>query len=195
MKRRARLISWILVGIASIVGIIWWQNYELGKGLRTMRMDRAGEVLTAALSTQVLATGADGSDLNATGPLLEQYRKDPTLTHKRYLLVTTWVHASQMFKAIDNSPLSEGAIVSSESVGSVPPEDRVDGWGNPYCLLVGPKRVTFLSGGGGGLKCDNLRSIAEQAASRATDSRLSKEGDFLVAVYERTRDDSTSRQK
>jgi len=196
MKKSARSISWILIGIAATVGIVWWQNYELGKGLRTIRMDGAGEVLTGALSTQVLAPGIDGSDANATGPLLEQYRKDSTLSHKRYLLVMTWVHASQMFKAIDNNPSSEGVIVSSTSVSNVPPEDRVDGWGNPYCLLAESKHVTFLSSGGSGvIRCDNLRRTAEQAASRATDSRLSKEGDLLVAVYDRSGGVSTIRPK
>ncbi len=194
MKRSTRLISWILLGIAATAGIVWWENYELGKGSRTLRIDAAAEVLTGSLSTQVLAPGVDGSDANDSGPLLEQYRKDPTLNHKRYLLVMTWTHASEMFKAIDNSPPSEGVILSSESLGNVPPRDRVDGWGNPYCLLVEPKRVTFLSSGGKGvLTCEKLRQTAQQAASKAIDSRLTKEGDILAAVYERAKDDSAIR--
>lgn len=196
MKRSTRFIFWILIGIAAIAGIVSWENYELGKGLRTLRIDAAAEVLTGSLSTQVLAPGVDGSDANDSGPLLEQYKKDPTLNHKRYLLVMTWTHASEMYKAIDNSPLTEGTIASSISVTNVPPKDRIDGWGNPYCFLADSKHLTFLSSGGRGvLRCENLRRAAEQASSRAIDSRLGKEGDLLVAVYERAKDDSTIRPR
>jgi hypothetical protein len=35
MKKKKRLIFWILAGIALIAVIIYWQMYELGVGLRT----------------------------------------------------------------------------------------------------------------------------------------------------------------
>jgi hypothetical protein len=194
MKKRTRLICWIVIAIAAIAGIVCWQMYSLGKGLRTMQVDAAREVLVGALSAEVLAPGVDGNAPSSPEPLLEQYRKNPTLTHQRYLLVMTWVHASQIFKAVGNNPPSEGVMVSSASVTNVPPEDRVDGWGNPYCLLAESKQMTFLSSAGNGvLDCEKLRKSAQQAALRATDSRLTKEGNLLVTVYERPRDASATR--
>jgi hypothetical protein len=78
-------------------------------------------------------------------------------------------------------------MLSSSSLTGVPQEDRVDGWGNPYCILADSRRMTFLSSGGNStLRCADLGHIAEQAASRATDSRLTREGNILVAVYERS---------
>jgi hypothetical protein len=133
-----------------------------------------------------VASAVNGGAPHESEPLLEQYRTNPTLTHQRYLLVMTWMHAGQMFRAVGDNPPSEGVMVNSASVMNVPPEDRVDGWGNPYCVLAESKRVTFLSSGGKGvLNCEMLQQTAQLAASKATDSRLTKEGEFLVAVYER----------
>jgi len=196
MKRRARLSLWILIAVAAIAGLVYWQMHKLGEGLKTMQMDGAREVLVGTLSAQVLAPGVDGNAANASGPLLEQYRKDPAVTHQRYLLVMTWIHASHIFKAIENNPLSEEVTASSASLTNVPLEDRVDGWGNPYCFLAESKRMTFLSSGGNGvLNCEKLRQTAHEAASKATDSRLTKEGHLLVAVYERTGDNSVTRPR
>jgi len=161
-----------------------------------MPVGTAGEVLVAAMSGQVLGPSIAGNAPNEQGTVLDEYRKNPALTHQRYLLVMTWTHSSHMFKAIENNPPSEGIMASSASLTNVPAEDRVDGWGTPYCFLADSRRVTFLSSGGKEmLKCESLRRAAEQAASTATDSRLNKEGDLLVAVYERAGDDSTTRAK
>ena len=44
--------------------------------------------------------------------------------------------------------------------------------GNPYCVLAGSRRITFLSSGGNGvLSCEDERHAAEQAESKARDSR------------------------
>lgn len=194
MKRRKRLVFWILIAIAAIAAIVCWQMYKLGKGLRTIEAGAAREVLVGALSAQFVAPAVNGNVPNGPEPLLEQYRTNPALTHQRYLFAMTWTHASQVFKAISNNPPSEGVMESSAYLTDVLPEDRIDGWGNPYCFLVESKRMTFLSSGGKGvLNCEKLRKTAQQAGSKATDSRLTKEGDLLVAVYERARDDSAIR--
>ena len=148
-------------------------------------MRGATEVLVGSLSAKVLAP-----DLahDVSKPVLDQYRNDPGLAHHQYILVMTWLHASKMFKSADINPQAEGVMISSASLTDVPQEDRVDGWGNPYCVLAGSRRITFLSSGGNGvLSCEDERQAAEQAASKASDSRLTKEGALLVAVYERVK--------
>jgi hypothetical protein len=101
-----------------------------------------------------------------------------------------------MFIALNNNPPSEGVMLSSASLIDVPAENHVDGWGNPYCLLSVSKQMTFLSSGGNGvLKCEELRKTALLAASKATDSRLTKEGNLLVTVYERARVGSAVRSR
>jgi hypothetical protein len=188
MKRRTRLIWWIAILVAIVGGIVWWQMARLSNGLRTLPGRSAGEVLIGALSSEVLAPGVDGTQLAAreTEPLLDQYRGNPKLAHQRYLLVMTWVHASQMFKAIGSDPEYEGQMISSSAVEGIPQKELVDAWGKPYCIFAGTDRMTFLSGGGVvALDCGSLRQTATQAALMSRDSRLTKDGELLVTVYKR----------
>jgi hypothetical protein len=195
MTKRTRLICWIVILFALVGGIVWWQLAKLSKGLRTMPVRGAGEVLVGALSSKVLAPGVDGNPSLAQGtePILDQYREKPELSHQRYLLVMTWVHASQIFKAIGQDSRFEGLMISSSVVPGISKEERVDGWGKPYCILADPQRTTVLSGGGiVELDCEALRKTAEQAAEKSIDSRLTKDGDLLVAVYKQRGDLSPS---
>jgi hypothetical protein len=101
----------------------------------------------------------------------------------------TWVNASKIFKAVGQNPPSEGEMLSSTSLSSVPAANRVDGWGNSYCILSGTDQMTFLSSGGNAApNCQSLRQTAEEAASKSTDSRLTRDGNLLVAVYKREGD-------
>lgn len=188
MTSRARVIWLVVVFLAALVGIAYWQMARLSKGLRTMPAGNAGEILVGALSARMLAPGVDGTRQMAltTEPLLDQYQKNPKLAHQRYLLVVTWVHASQIFKTIDRNLPPEGEMLNSSTVPEIPQEERVDGWGKPYCILAGADRMTFLSGGGNvALNCESLRQTAIQTASQSTDSRLTRNGALLVAVYKR----------
>jgi hypothetical protein len=183
MTRRARSVLWIVTIIALVAGFLYWQMSRLSRGLRTMPMRGATEVLVGSLSAKVLAP-----DLaqDVSKPVLDQYRNDPGLAHQQYILVMTWLHASKIFKSAAINTQVEGVMISSVSLTDVPQEDRVDGWGNPYCVLAGSRRITFLSSGGNGvLSCEDEWHAAEQAASKARDSRLTKEGALLAAVYER----------
>jgi hypothetical protein len=195
MKKRTRLFCWIVIVVVVVVCILCWQMSKLSRGLRTMPLHGATEVLVGALSSRVLAPGLDEGipKPNGPSPLLDEYRIDPALTRQRYLLVMTWVNASQIFKAVGYHQPFESLMVSSATAAGIPPEHRIDGWGNPYCILADEKQMTFLSSGGNGpLNCEMLRQTAQQAASRSTDSRLTKEGNLLVAVYKRGEDVSVN---
>ncbi len=120
MTRRTRLVGWIIILVAVVAGIVWWQYAKLGRGLRTMPAGTAGEVLISSLSKQVLAPGVDGPAQDA-GPLLDQYRKNPELIRQRYRLVMTWVHASKIFKAIGQNPSFNNEMVSR--AGGPGPDD------------------------------------------------------------------------
>ena len=191
MTRRTRVVGWIVILVAVVAGIVWWQYAKLGRGLRTMPAGTAGDVLISSLSKEVLAPGVDGtiSQSSLQEPLLDQYRKNPEVIRQRYRLVMTWVHARRIFKAIGQDPSFKDEMVSSASLLSIPAADRADGWGNPYCIFAGPDQMTFLSSGGdAALNCESLRQTAEQAATTSTDSRLTKDGSLLVAVYKREGD-------
>ena len=145
----------------------------------------------SALSTEVLAPGIDGDSAQAdrSQPLLDQYRKNPALVHQRYLLVLTWMHATKIFKAIGKESMPKGQLINSASLKEVPAENRVDGWGKPYCILVDSSQMTFLSSdGNGAANCEKVREIARQAALKANDSRLTREGNMLAMVLRRTGD-------
>ncbi len=40
MKKGTKPLLWIVGVIAAIAGFLWWQFYELGEGLRTMRIGK-----------------------------------------------------------------------------------------------------------------------------------------------------------
>ncbi|MGA9669719.1 MAG: hypothetical protein WBQ94_10940 [Terracidiphilus sp.] len=189
MRRRAQFIWMILVPLAVALGaVVYWQWSKFSMGLKTVPMDGTTELLVGALSTQVLAPGVDGavSQSSAREPLLDQYRKNPEAIRQRYRLVMTWVHASEIFKAIGQNPSFKDEIVSSASLSNIPAADSADGWGNPYCIFADADQMTFLSSGGdAALSCGSLRQTAKHAASTSKDSRLSKDGNLLVAVYRR----------
>jgi hypothetical protein len=197
MRKKALLVCWIAaIGIASVVGFVYWEMSRLSLALRTLPVGRPSETLARDLSAQFLGAGLKGNAPN--GPQLnQQLLSSPDFIRQRYILVITWTHATKMFIALNNNPPpSEGVMLSSTSLINVPAENRVDGWGNPYCLLVVSKQMTFLSSGGNGvLKCEELRKTALLASSKATDSRLTKEGNLLVTVYERARVGSAVRSR
>jgi hypothetical protein len=174
MTKKARLACWIAaIGLASVMGFVYWEISRLSIALRTLPLGGPSERLARNLSDQFLGASLKGNAPN--GP-------------QRYILVKTWTHATKMFIALNNNPPPEGVMLSSTSLIDVPAENRVDGWGNPYCLLAVSKEMTFLSSGGNGvLNCEELRKTAMLAASKATDSRLTKEGNLLVTVYQRAR--------
>ena len=169
----------MVIGV-SIAGLVYWGLSKVGEGLRTLPLGGTRETLVGALSARVLNPSINGNAMFGQEALLDQFKKNPTLVHQRYVLVVTWINAGKIFKAVSNSLPSEETVVNSATITNVLPEDRVDGWGNPYCLFSNSERVTFLSSWGKGvLKCESLRDAAEQAGVRANDSRLNKQGDLL----------------
>src|ERR1700733_3651040 len=188
MKKTTRVVLWIVIGLLIIAGFIWWQMWQLGRGLRTIHADNAQEVLLSAMSAEVLApdVGGDRQQPNTSGPLLDQYRKDPNLTHQRYLLVMTWVHASQIHKTTDWSA-SNGKMLGSDTLTNVPSESRVDGWHNPFCISVGQKQVVFISSGGNGTpNCNLLQHTAGEAAAGSHDAKLTRAGNLFITVQSRS---------
>jgi len=188
MKKRKRLIWLGLSILAAAVAFVCWSRHRLSELLKTMPVEGAAEVLIGALSPQVLAPDLVGN-ANSSAPLIDQYRENPAAARQRYLLVTTWVHAREMFNVLGKSSFSAMTMVNSTLLSSVPPEDRLDGWGNPYCVLSDREWIAFLSSGGNGsLSCEQLLVTAKQAGTQnRDDSRLHKKGDLLVVVYKRER--------
>jgi hypothetical protein len=156
MKRTRRLVSWISIAIALVAGFVYWEISSLSAALRTMPVGGAkGALVVATLSAQVLGTG-----LNE--PLSEQLLTSPAYTHQRSDLVATWIHASKIFKSLRNRPPPDGVMLSSASLTNLPVENRVDAWGNPYCLITEPKQMIFLSSAGKGvLNCEEMRQAAQ----------------------------------
>jgi hypothetical protein len=190
MKETTRVALWMVIGLLIVAGFVWWQMWQLGRGLRTIHVDNAQEVLLSAMSAEVLAPDVwgNGQQPGTSGPLLDQYRKDPALTRQRYLLVMTWVHASQIYKATDWSA-SDGKMLGSDTLTNIPSESRVDGWHNPFCMWVEQKKVAFISSGGNGAPdCSVLRQAAERVVAASHDARLTRAGNLLVTVQSRSGD-------
>ena len=101
----------------------------------------------------------------------------------------TWMHAAQILKAIGKKSPTEDRMINSVSLDGVSAENRVDGWGVPYCILVDPNQMTFLSSGGNGaIECAKLQQTAKQAALNASRPRLTRAGNLLVTVLSRAAD-------
>jgi hypothetical protein len=216
MKKAMRLIFWMTIVIALTVSFVYAGMSGLSLALRTFPVGNAQEtsshdremsglsralktlpvensqVASAldALSAQVLDASLRKNSPTPEGMASGQLVQNPAFVYQRQSLVTTWIHATRMFMSLHKDPPQEGAMLSSASLTSVSPEDRVDGWGNPYCIGVQSKHMIFLSSGGKGmLVCERLVQTALLAASKATNSRLAKDGDVLIAVYNQARQD------
>jgi hypothetical protein len=97
------------------------------------------------------------------------------------------MRAGKIFKAMGNNPPVKGQVFSSASLTDIPQEDGIDGWGNSYCIFANSKQIAFLSSGGNGaLICEKIQQVAKKAASSTSDSRLTKEGSLLLAVFRRS---------
>ena len=187
MNRKMRIVLWVVIAVLIIAGFVWWQMWQLGRGLRTIHAENAQEVLFSAMSSQVLAPDVAGSgqQAGASLPLLDQ---DTNITHQRYLLVTTWLHASQIYKTTDWSAF-DGKMLDSSTMADIPSEARVDGWRSPFCIWVGRKQVALMSSDGKGFPdCRALRQTAERAMASSHDARLTRVEGLLVTVQSRSGD-------
>jgi hypothetical protein len=187
MNKHLRIFLWVLALIVIIAGFFLWQRQQLGKSLRTVHAENAEDMLMSGMSSVVLAPDlGSGQQAIISEALLSQYQKDPNLIHQKFLLVTTWLHASQIQKATNWS--SYRRMLDSETLSNIPESLRVDGWNNPFCIWVEPKQVVFISSGGKGtLECKALTKIASQSAISSHDARLRRTADVLVTVQPRFR--------
>ena len=94
MKKRTRITLWIVIAVLIVAGFVWWQLWQLGRGLRTFHAENTQDVLLSAMSAEVLAPNVGNRQQPAgSEPLLDQYRKNSELSHQRSLLVITWANS------------------------------------------------------------------------------------------------------
>ena len=150
-----------------------------------MPTENAKEIALGVLAKQVLNAGLleDTNQSTPSEAILDEYEKNPSRIHQRYLLVTTWSHAAQIFKSVSNWSGPQDRVIDSNSLTALPENIRLDAWNTPYCIWVGSKQVVFISSGGhGSLECDALQKTAQDAAAASRDPRLTKFRNVLVSV-------------
>ena len=189
MTNIKRVALWIIVALLLIACFAWWQMSQLGRGLRTIHAATSEEVLSNAISAEVLASklrGGDGQSSAASKSLLDQYMEDPRSIHQRYLMITTWLHASQIITSIHDWSTFEGKMIDSEMLTNLSSDTRVDGWGVPFCIWVGQKQLVFISSGGTRVPpCGVLEQTARKAATSSKDSKLTTIENLLITVQNR----------
>jgi hypothetical protein len=186
-----RVIRYLALGTLALVigltGLVWYARWEFALPIRKANADQLEELLVGAFSGVVLAPGVDGSTSSA--PILEQYQKDPALMHHRYLLVVTWLHASEIVKVSNSGLLRNTTMTRSDMLTNVAKENRVDGWNNPYCVWASHQEIAVLSSGGSGVPdCQALQASAQKAIAASPDPRLARVGNIYFTVQNRPAD-------
>src|SRR5882762_887816 len=79
--------------------------------------------------------------------LVAAYRKDHE-NYKKYAKVfETCLNAFDVGEEVLKNPLSTGTPITSAEVSSLRPEQRLDAWGHPFCLVTIDSRLAVISGG------------------------------------------------
>ena len=188
MRRGQRLGIAAAIVFVLVVGVVYWQWMQFSRGLESVPTDTGREILLSAWSAEVLAPDVDtgAKQPRRIVALADQFLEDPDLVHWRYLLVTTWLHATQLVNILSVGHLPEDKMISSDSLTAVPAASRVDGWRAPYCVLVEAKQMVVISSGGRGpLDCSGLLLDAQRAGLSVHDPRLTRSGNVLVTVQPR----------
>ena len=141
-----------------------------------------------------MPVGADAIEQGKS--LVAAYRKDPEKFKKYGDLLETALNAFAVGDAIRQIPAS--ATIPSDSLGvtSVGAAQKVDAWGNPYCLLVSGNRLAIVSLGREAktpASCRNLATPKKEifAAPRKLFERPSGE---VVLIIDRNSEKRSSEQ-
>lgn len=84
-----------------------------------------------------------------------------------------------------NFKMPQGTV-SSALLGGVPPEHRVDGFDNAFCIFEDSRTVIVMSSGGkGALSCDQLNETARQIGRNISSQKIVKVRYNLFTIVRR----------
>ena len=182
---------WIRLAVAAIVvaacGIGIWRWYTTGlEQLSSMPVGNAETVTLGAMGDLVLDKSVlEERQSDQSKAILDQYRENPSAFDEKARFVRTWMRASSLIKGMSSSPITPGRVISSSTLSQASTDDRVDAWGNSFCLYSnGARTVALSSGGGGQLSCDSLGAVAKRLTTTVSSKKLFKDETGLYAVVQ-----------
>ena len=119
--------------------------------------------------------------------LLDEYRKNPQKFHRYAQVFDTWVNAHQVAAA---STKGEPNAISESSLSAVGiiPDEKLDAWKHPLCVIRGVDRIVIVSGGpeaAGPMDCRLIRMSKAQIRATALSSTKQRTDGSLVFTFSR----------
>ncbi len=184
----------ILIILGSLVAIffvgaafLYWQVSRLKFSFSDEQIEEAQTLAVGAMSNVALDRSVLGDSFSteeASKPVLAQYKDNPALFKQRVMFTRTWLIAGRLVRDLNESGSFPQTIISSSDLAEVTPNNRVDAWNNPYCVLVKNGAVVVMSSGDKSpLQCKSLQVTAEDLSTSTDSARLKRlPNDVLVTV-------------
>ena len=189
MKRRKILIALCSAFALVVVGgfFFYWQLSRMKFSLSNDQIELGKTLTLGAMSNVALdrsVLGDSSSPKEAGKPLLAQYKDNPELFRMRETFTMTWLIAGRLAQDLTQSNTFPTVITSSSDLTQVAPNNRIDAWKNPYCVLVDNGAIVVMSSGDKGpLPCKPLQAIAEELSISTSSAQLKRlSNDVLVTV-------------
>jgi len=199
--RKRLAIAAMLVGLAGIA-IAGWTYYSLkhfpapitaaqAEAMQIALKGSLGEAMFGTAKPQEIVS-TEGTGLNAVlapSPgaqgegLIVAYQKDPEKFKRYSQLFDTALNAKRLGRMLEanrasyNFPLTSSSLTSGDG-------ERLDAWGNPYCVTALKAGVAVVSGGpkSTSFGCDKQQIRAHELASAKREIFQTSGGEVVVLV-------------
>jgi hypothetical protein len=119
--------------------------------------------------------------------LFDEYQKDPQKFHRYAQIFDTWVSAHKVAAASAKGDPSAVPESSLSAVGVIPNE-KLDAWKHPLCVIRGVDRIVIISGGPNAaepIDCRQLRMSKAQISATAISSSEQRIDGSLAFTFPR----------
>ena len=128
---------------------------------------------------QALFAGRGGGSSSDHEGLIDAYQKNPREFARYARMYDTAMNAKKVALLVVRLP--ESQLPPDSSLLSMDPKERVDAWGNPFCLLSTKGKLAVVSGGPAKIRCDALPLTPEQIGD-STRTIFSGPSDVVVVI-------------
>lgn len=119
--------------------------------------------------------------------LIDEYQKNPEKFHRYAQVFDTWVNAQKVAMASTKGEPSAFSESSLSAVGIIP-DEKLDAWKHPLCVIRGVDRIVIVSGGpeaAGSMDCRLIRMSKAQISATALSSTKQRPDGSLVFTFSR----------
>jgi len=160
---------------------------DLIKGTMGEALLESRRVQANAADRQAVHPGVPDDHFGTGQSLLDEYRKDPQKFHRFAQVFDTWVNAQKVATASTKGVPNTISESSLSAVGVIPNE-KLDAWKHPFCLVRGADRIVMISGGpnlAGPINCREIRMSKAQISATELSSAEQRPDGSLVFTFPR----------